>query len=67
MSKDAKPVTMDVDNNEKEEEEKGMNEWFSKLLTASLKKLQTICGMLQVGSVHVFGLLAVIILMDGSG
>jgi hypothetical protein len=26
MSKDAKPVTMDVDNNEKEEEEKGMNE-----------------------------------------
>jgi hypothetical protein len=37
MSKDAKPITMDVDDNREEEEEKGRNKVFSSLL----KKLQT--------------------------
>jgi hypothetical protein len=40
MSKDAKPITMGVDDNE-EKDDKSKNKVFSRLLSTLLKKLQT--------------------------
>jgi hypothetical protein len=63
MSKDAKPVTMAVDGNEEEEDDKGMNKVFSRLLATSLKELERDVWLFASLLYSCCGLLVVIIQM----